>query len=207
VIAVIDFGMGNLRSVQKALERIGCPTIITDDKKKMADARALVLPGVGAFKDAMENLDRLGLIKVIRSSIAGGKPFLGICLGLQLLFTRGEEFGECIGLDIVPGRVVPFKRQDPAGNLPLKIPHMGWNTVQPSRTSPFFKEGERERYFYFVHSYYVDPEDADVVLTRTEYGGQFVSAIWKDNIVAVQFHPEKSQKEGLAFLKKFRALT
>jgi len=202
MIAIIDFGMGNLRSVQKGFERIGHSALITNDKKKIEEARAVVLPGVGAFRDAMQNLVRAGLVPVIRSVVSRGKPFLGICLGLQLLFTIGEEFGECGGLDIIPGRVAPFD-PDVSAAAGLKIPHMGWNTVRTVRPSPFLEDDGRERYFYFVHSYYVVPADEDVILTKTEYGADFVSGIWKDNVVAVQFHPEKSQREGLAFLKRF----
>jgi glutamine amidotransferase len=201
MIAIIDYGMGNLRSVQKGFERVGCPAVITDNKRKVEDADAVVLPGVGAFKDAMGNLRRAGLVDVIRSSIAKGKPFLGICLGLQLLFTKGLEFGECEGLDIIPGKVVSFQGEKFGPGGGLKIPHMGWNSIRPCKDSPFLDRDEK--YFYFVHSYYVVPEEEDVALTKTDYGSPFVSAIWKDNILAFQFHPEKSQEEGLLILKKF----
>ncbi|MBI5184924.1 MAG: imidazole glycerol phosphate synthase subunit HisH [Nitrospinae bacterium] len=201
MIAIIDYGMGNLRSVQKGFERVGCPAFITSDRKKIEDAAALVLPGVGAFKEAMENLGRAGLIEVIRSSISKGKPFLGICLGLHLLFTKGFEFGESEGLDVIPGKVVPFQGEGFGAAGGLKVPHMGWNAARPCKDSPFLGRGEK--YFYFVHSYYVVPEEEDVVLATTEYGAPFVSAIWKDNILAVQFHPEKSQEDGLAVLRKF----
>ena len=202
MIAIIDYGMGNLRSVQKGFEKVGCPALITNSKNKIEDAHAVVLPGVGSFGDCMENLRHGDLIDVIHSTIKKGKPFLGICLGLQLLFTKGLEFGERAGLDIIPGKVVPFKRMPPKDGVEFKIPHMGWNPVRTCKESPFLNNSESE-YFYFVHSYYVVPENEDVILARTDYGEEFVSAILKDNIFAVQFHPEKSQQNGLSILKKF----
>ncbi len=206
MIAIIDYGMGNLRSVQKGFERVGCPAFITDSKKKIEDASAVVLPGVGAFRDAMENLRNVGLTEVIHSSINKGKPFLGICLGLHLLFTKGMEFGEHEGLDIIPGKVILFEQKRSEDGRELKVPHMGWNVVRPCKESTFFNGTDDGGYFYFVHSYYVVPEDDSVILSKTEYGIEFVSAIMKDNIFAFQFHPEKSQENGLKILKKFGEL-
>lgn len=206
MIAIIDYGMGNLRSVQKGFEKVGCSAFISSDKRKIEDASAIVLPGVGAFIDAMENLRNAGLVDVIQSVIKKGKPFLGICLGLQLLFTEGQEFGEHGGLDVLPGKVVPFDFKQADGCAGLKVPHMGWNRVAPCKDTPLLNGAKAETHFYFVHSYYVVPEDKDIIWTKTEYGVEFVSAVMKDNIYAVQFHPEKSQEAGLSILKKFGEL-
>jgi len=203
MIAVVDYDMGNLRSVQKAFEKVGHSTIVTRDPKAIRNASHVGLPGVGAFPDAMKNLERFGLIDPIVKSIEQGKPFLGLCLGLQLLFTEGEEFGIHGGLDIVKGRVVRFQISNNGTRAKLSIPHMGWNTVKLKTPSPVFKDTPNESYFYFVHSYYVVPEDGRWVSATTEYGLEFVSSIWKDNIFACQFHPEKSQKQGLDLLKRF----
>lgn len=199
MIAVVDYGMGNLRSVSKALEHVGAEVVVTSDKGKIADAGAVVLPGVGAFKDAVKNLKKLGLWEVLKEEVEKGKPFLGICLGLQLIFERSYEFGEEEGLGFIEGEVVRF-------NLPkgYKIPHMGWNQVFKRKESVLF-EGIREgEFFYFVHSFYVVPKEESVKLTETEYGGiYFTSSVEKDNIFATQFHPEKSQKAGLKLLRNF----
>ena len=200
MIAIIDYGMGNLRSVQKGFERVGHEAIITSDPQIIEEARSIVLPGVGAFRDAMTQLKGLGLIEPIISSIESKKPYLGICLGLHLLFSESEEFGHCQGFDLIKGKVKRFR--DPG----LKIPHMGWNQVKfEIRNSKFeiLRNIPDETYFYFVHSYYVEPENRDVIVTTTDYGIEFTSMIWKDNIYATQFHPEKSQKMGLAILKAF----
>lgn len=206
MIAIVDYGMGNIRSVEKGFLKVGADVRITADPQVIADAKGIVLPGVGAFKDCMANLDKLSLIDVILGEINKGKPFLGICLGLQLLFTESEEFGACRGLDLFSGKVKRFN----FGSLGtdkelLKIPHMGWNTAKIERRSPIFAEIPDNSYFYFVHSFYVVPEDKSIISTKTEYGIDFCSMIWKDNIFATQFHPEKSQETGLKILKGFNS--
>jgi glutamine amidotransferase len=200
MIAIIDYGMGNLRSVQKGFERMGREAVVTRDPRAILDAGKVVLPGVGAFPDCMRNLEEYGLIDAVQKSIASGKPFLGICLGLQLLFTESEEFGISKGLDIIKGRVIRFKG---AEFKDLKIPHMGWNSASIKRRPPAFADVPDNNYFYFVHSFHVVPEDKGVIATTTNYGIDFISSIWKDNIFAVQFHPEKSQALGLSILKRF----
>lgn len=210
IFSIIDYGMGNLRSVQKAFEKTGYEARIIRSAREVLDARALVLPGVGAFKDCLKNLDALRLIPPMIKSLQAGKPFLGLCLGLQILFSESEEFGITPGLDIIKGRVVPFpadivEQQGSSGgnSTRLKIPHMGWNTIRIHRR-PLCLEGiPDESYFYFVHSYYVVPADRDVVAATTHYGVEFTSGIWKDNIVAFQFHPEKSQTLGLQVIRSF----
>jgi len=198
MIAIIDYDMGNLRSVAKAFERVGADVSVTRDPKAILDASHVVLPGVGAFKDCMRNLDDYGLIDPIMKSIKSGKPFLGICLGLQLLFDESMEFGLHRGLGVVKGRVVRF-----AEGTGLKVPHMGWNEARKRKDSPLLSGIEDNTYFYFVHSYYAVPEDRSVDLTTTGYGMDFTSSIMKDNIMACQFHPEKSQKAGLKVLHNF----
>jgi imidazole glycerol-phosphate synthase subunit HisH len=200
MIAIIDYGMGNLRSVQKGFERMGREAVVTRDPRTILDAGKVVLPGVGAFPDCMRNLEEYGLIDAVQKSIATGKPFLGICLGLQLLFTESEEFGLSKGLDIIKGRVVRFKGPEFAG---LKIPHMGWNSLSIKRKAPAMQDVPEGSHVYFVHSFHVVPEDKGVIATTTNYGMDFVSSIWKDNIFACQFHPEKSQALGLSILKRF----
>jgi len=210
IISIVDYGMGNLRSVQKAFEKTGYEARIIRTPQEVRDARALVLPGVGAFRDCLKNLDALKLIPPLVKSIQAGKPFLGLCLGLQILFSESEEFGITPGLDIIKGRVIRFpdrmvEQQGPSGGNParLKIPHMGWNTISIKRRPPCLEGIPDESYFYFVHSYYVVPQDRDVVAATTRYGVEFTSSIWKDNIVAFQFHPEKSQLLGLQVLRRF----
>ena len=201
MIAIVDYGMGNLRSVNKAFETVGHRAVVTRDPRAIGEASHVVLPGVGAFADCMANLEQYGLIEPIRRTIAAGKPFLGICLGLQLLFTESEEFGVHKGLDILPGRVVRFPGMNGAGRL--KVPHMGWNEVTIERPAPPLRGIESGAHFYFVHSYCVEPRDPAVVATRTDYGRSFVSSVWRENIFACQFHPEKSQAAGLALVKNF----
>ena len=207
MIAIIDYGMGNLRSVQKGFEHTGHEAVVTGDAATILNADKVVLPGVGAFSDCMKNLEQYGLIDAVRKSISSGKPFLGICLGLQLLFTESEEFGTSKGLDIIKGRVVRFKgpqfnnQQSTIGNL--KVPHMGWNSLTFKKRPPALADVPENSHVYFVHSFHVVPEDKSVIATTTPYGIEFVSSIWKDNVLAVQFHPEKSQQLGLSILKRF----
>lgn len=212
MIAIIDYGMGNLRSVQKAFETVGCPAVVTRSPQVIRDASHVVLPGVGAFADCMKNLDHYGLIQPIRAAIQSGKPFLGICLGFQVLFSESEEFGLHKGLDILSGRVLrfpwtckPSAASRPAGSAGLKVPHMGWNQITIERRAPPLAEVENGASLYFVHSYYVAPADPSVIATTTTYGLSFASSIWRDNVVACQFHPEKSQSVGLRIVKNFGA--
>jgi imidazole glycerol-phosphate synthase subunit HisH len=198
MIAIIDYGMGNLRSVSKAFEAVGHQAVVTRDARTIGDASHVVLPGVGAFGDCMANVEKYGLVEPIRAAIQSGKPFLGICLGLQLLFTESEEFGSHKGLGIISGRVRRFE-VDPT----LKVPHMGWNQVDIQRPCPLFEGIADGDHWYFVHSFYVDPSDKTVAATTTDYGTTFVSSIWQDNVVACQFHPEKSQAVGLQLIKNF----
>lgn len=202
MIAVVDYQMGNLRSVQKAFEKCGHEAIITSDLAELQHADKIVLPGVGAFRDAIAEIKRRDLAGPIRDAIAENKPFLGICLGLQLLFDVSYEDGEFEGLGVIPGEVVRFR--PPAG---YKVPHMGWNEVRVRRRAPVL-EGVREgSHFYFVHSYYVAPSDPDVVALEADYPDPFCAMIWRDNLYATQFHPEKSQSDGLRLLKNFGELT
>jgi glutamine amidotransferase len=207
MIAIIDYGMGNLRSVQKGFERAGHEAVVTSDAGTILSSDKVVLPGVGAFPDCMRNLEQYGLIDAVKKSIRSGKPFLGICLGLQLLFTESEEFGISNGLDIIKGKVIRFKGPEfetqNANRETLKVPHMGWNSLTFKRRPPALADVPENSHVYFVHSFHVVPEDKGVIATTTPYGIEFVSSIWKDNILAVQFHPEKSQQVGLSILKRF----
>ena len=196
MIAIIDYGMGNLRSVEKGFLKVGVDARVVSDSKSVEAAKAIVLPGVGAFRDCMRNLEEMSLIESIIQSIQKGKPYLGICLGLQVLFAESEEFGACNGLGVLPGKVVRFR-------VDLKVPHMGWNTVTVLRHPPIFNNIKENSFFYFVHSYYVVPDDSEVIAGTTDYGVPFASMVWKDNICATQFHPEKSQGTGLQVLKNF----
>ncbi len=200
-IAIIDYGMGNLRSVQKGFERVGFDATVTGDPAVVAQAQKVVLPGVGAFEDAMTELKRKGMVEVVLDAINSGKPFLGICLGLQLLFDRSYENGVHEGLGVIPGEVVKFE-------LPreFSVPHMGWNQLKIRRKAPLLEGIEEGAQFYFVHSYYVVPSDSGVIATETDYPDDFCSMIWRDNLYATQFHPEKSQSEGLKMLKNFGEL-
>jgi glutamine amidotransferase len=198
MIAIVDYGMGNLRSVEKGFLKVGADVSVTSKPRVVDDAHAIVLPGVGAFRDCMRNLKELSLIRPILKGIEKGKPYLGICLGLQVLFTESEEFGMSKGLDIFKGKVVRFPENS------LKVPHMGWNTVKIMRRPPILGNIKDEDFFYFVHSYYVLPGDKDLVATTTEYGVTFTSMVWRENIFATQFHPEKSQELGLRILRGFK---
>lgn len=198
MIAIIDYGMGNLRSVQKGLERAGGEAVVTRDIGQIESARGVVLPGVGAFSACMQNLGNFGLIEPIRAAIRKNKPFLGICLGFQLLFSESEEFGPQKGLDLFSGKVVGFH----AGKE-LKVPHMGWNRLEKKIQSPFLEGVSSGDYVYFVHSFYVVPDDSSIIATTTDYGESFVSSIATESLFACQFHPEKSQELGLRILANF----
>ena len=217
MIAVINYGLGNLRSVSKALESLGAEVKVTGKAKEILKAKGVVLPGVGAFHQGIKNIRRLKLEKVIRQAVEQGKPFLGICLGMQMLFTESEEHGRHKGLDIIRGKVVKFRKVG-------KIPHMGWNQVKipaiptgnvgsgsakisgGKNKISLFDNISDNSYFYFVHSYYVQPTDKKVIAGTTKYGVEFTSVIHQDNIWGVQFHPEKSSESGLKILKNFLAL-
>ena len=198
MIAIIDYGMGNLRSVQKGMERAGFDAVVTRDVGQIHASRGVVLPGVGAFSACMENLAKFGLVVPIRELVRRKKPFLGICLGFQLLFSESEEFGKQKGLDLFTGKVLGFSR-----SAELKVPHMGWNSLVKKQDSPFLDGISTGDYVYFVHSYYVAPQDSSIVATTTEYGESFVSSIATDTLFACQFHPEKSQELGLRILANF----
>jgi imidazole glycerol-phosphate synthase subunit HisH len=203
VIAVVDYGRGNLGSVRKALAELAPDVVVTDDPATVARARTLVVPGDGAFADAMESLERLGLTDPIRAHIAAGRPYLGICLGYQLLFTESEEFGHAKGLDVLPGIV----RRFPAG---LKVPHMGWNRLWHDGTLPLLAGIPSGAYFYFVHSYYPEVSDALLVdggqAAHCHYGLSFPALIARGQLYGTQFHPEKSQSWGLRLLANFARL-
>ena len=201
MISIIDYGMGNLRSVQKAFEKLGTPAEIVTRPDQVRAATKLVLPGVGAFRDAIHELERLELVEPIREYIRADKPFLGICLGLQLLFDVSYEDGEWPGLGVLPGEVVRFPAQ-----TDLKVPHMGWNTLQTVGSPPLLAGLPADASVYFVHSYYVAPRDESVITARTDYGVPFTSIVSRGNLFATQFHPEKSQKVGLKLLGNFAAM-
>ena len=198
MIAIVDYQMGNLRSVQKAFERVGHPAEITGDPERILAADRVVLPGVGAFGDAMHELQTRGLVPVLQETINSGKPFLGICLGLQLLFEVSYEDGEHFGLGILPGEVVRFDLPDC-----YKVPHMGWNGFQSRQPVALLEGIPESAYFYFVHSYYVAPKDPSCIGLVTDYGGEFCSMVCRDRLFATQFHPEKSQQHGLTMLSRF----
>ncbi len=201
MIKIVDYGMGNLRSVQKAFERIGADAQVVSQPADVAGADKLVLPGVGAFRDGIGQLKRTGLDRPVREHIAADKPFLGICLGLQLLFDVSYEDGQWEGLGVLPGAVVRF-----ADQADLKIPHMGWNSLEFAKPARIFEGVPEGSSVYFVHSYFAVPQDESVIAARTEHGTRFVSAIAKNNLFATQFHPEKSQSVGLRLLKNFATL-
>jgi len=211
MIVIIDYGMGNLRSVQKAFEVSGAKAKLTSSPRDLKNAKKIILPGVGAFGSAMKELKRLKLVKPIKDAIGEGKYFLGLCLGLQLLFERSEEAPGVKGLCVLKGVVKRFKfyAPSPKPQAPsLKVPHMGWNTIDYRLSTidhrPSILKGVLEgSYVYFVHSYYVEPKDKGVILTTTDYGKRFVSGVCRDNIYGFQFHPEKSQDVGLKIIKNF----
>jgi len=198
-IIIVDYGMANLRSVQKAFEKVGAAAEITSDPQKVKHASKVVLPGVGAFQDAIAKLRETGLGEAVVEQINAGKPFFGICLGLQLLFERGLEDGEHTGLGVLKGDVVPF-----AENLGVKIPHMGWNTLNITRPGcPLLRGLPEEAAFYFVHGYYAVPSDPATTIATSEYPMPFTAALWQENVFATQFHPEKSQAMGQVLLRNF----
>ena len=201
MIALVDYGMGNLRSVEKALTRVGADVRIVSDREAVLAADALVLPGVGAFGDCMKNLDKCELTGAVREFIASKRPFLGICLGMQGLFESSEESPGVKGLKVFPGMVPRFARNG------LKVPHMGWNELRiTKRDCPLLKDVADGSRVYFVHSYYCAPKDQSLTCATTEYGIEFCSMLWADNVFATQFHPEKSQAVGLKMLENFVAL-
>ena len=207
MLVIVDYGMGNLRSVAKAFEHLGCPAKISYLPADVERADRLVLPGVGAFADAMAALTSRSLSEPILSFIASGKPFLGICLGLQLLFDISYEDGTHQGLGVWPGQCVRFDFSGHPNAASLKIPHMGWNTFRWQSDCPLFRGLPEDCYVYFVHSYYVVPDEKSISAAVSEYGGlTFTSAAWKDNIFATQFHLEKSQCVGLKMLQNFVAI-
>jgi glutamine amidotransferase len=199
---IVDYGMANLRSVQKAFERVGHAPVITADPSRVGAAAKVVLPGVGAFRDAIAKLRESGLAEPIVDHIRAGGPFLGICLGLQMLFTRSFEDGEHRGLDLLAGDVERFA--DVPG---LKVPHMGWNQLRHRRPDcPLLRDVPDGANVYFVHSYYARPVDQNVIASATDYPDPFVAVVWRDNVMATQFHPEKSQHVGQTMLRNFAAL-
>jgi glutamine amidotransferase len=202
-IAIVDYGMANLRSVQKAFEQVGHRADVISRPEDIQKVEKIVLPGVGAFADAVATLRQSGLAEPILDHIQRGRPFLGICLGLQMLFDVGYEDGEHRGLGVLPGTCIRF---DVDQTMDLKVPHMGWNQLNVKRPSPLLKDLPEGANVYFVHGYHVVPADDNVIATTTDYGRPFVSSIWRDNIMATQFHPEKSQKVGLKMLENFAAL-
>jgi len=206
-IGVVDYGMGNLRSVSKALESLGFPTLVSGDPKALSSCRGIVFPGVGAFRDCMGNVVRQGLLPFLGEYLAEGRPFLGICVGMQLLFSGSDEFGRHEGIGFFPGDVVRFPGDMPAteGGV-LKVPHMGWNGVEVVGDNPILRGIPSGTYFYFVHSYYAAPRDPGDVACRSIYGVPFAAAVGRGNRLAVQFHPEKSQAAGLRLLGNFGRL-
>lgn len=200
MIAIVDYRAGNLTSVRLALEHLGLPAKVTQERRDIETAERVIFPGVGAAGSAMQNLTELGLVDVLRGVIATGTPFLGICLGMQVIFEHSEEDGGVACLGLVPGEVTKFRPSEPL----CKIPQMGWNTIEIQGQHPLFAGIENESEFYFVHSYYPAPSDAAYVLAETEYAGaRFASVIGRGNLVATQFHPERSGRIGLKLLENF----
>ena len=199
MIAIVDYGIGNLASVRKAFAKVGAEAKVTSSPDEIAGAEKVVLPGVGAFGKAVEHLAEHGLVEPVSKAIADGKPFLGICLGMQLLFEASEEAPGVKGLGLLKGNVKRFE------GVP-KVPQIGWNEVRQAKSSPLFASIPESAYFYFVHSYYVVPRDSATVLAFADYGGEYAAAVGKDNVCGVQFHPEKSQAWGLALLNNFAKL-
>jgi len=195
-IAIIDYGVGNLRSVEKAFTSQDIEAVVTSDENVLRAADKLVLPGVGAFKACMDGLRARGFDALVLEAARAGKPIIGLCVGLQMMFEEGHEFGVHRGLGLMPGRIVKFPEK-------LRVPHIGWNQVAFKRDHPVFRGLPSQTFFYFVHSYYVETTDASCVLGETDYGMRYASICGRDNVVGVQFHPEKSQTAGLALLRNF----
>jgi len=225
MVTIIDYGIGNLRSIEKALQQVGVQVLRTDDPHAVLDADRLVLPGVGAFGACIDEIRDRGLEQPILDAIDAGTPLLGVCVGMQLLFEVGEEHGEQQGLGVLPGRVVHFNAEaaitdnacvvddgsagvvtQPAADAALKVPHMGWNTLEPTRTSPLLDGIDAGDYVYFVHSFHAAPTHADDVLATTTYGHTFPAIVQRETVFGVQFHPEKSQDVGLQLLRNFAHL-
>jgi len=200
MIAIIDYGVGNLRSVEKALQSVGADVVVSSDAEVLRSANKLVLPGVGAFGDAMRGLRAPGFDVLVKDAADSGKPILGLCVGLQMMFDEGLEFGRHAGLGLIPGRVVSFPREGP------RVPHIGWNQVSASGDHPLLRNLAEDPYFYFVHSYYVEAANDTDVLGWTDYGLRYASICGRENVFGVQFHPEKSQENGLTLLKNFAEL-
>lgn len=198
-VAIIDYGVGNLRSVEKAFAATGCEAIVTDDENQLRDAERLVLPGVGAFGACMKALSERGFDRLVREQARKGTPVLGVCVGMQLLFEESDEFGATRGLGLMRGRVRRFQGD-------LVVPHVGWNRIHQKQSHALFEGVDDGSFCYFVHSFYCAPEDEGVVAGETEYGGRYASVVAQENVCGVQFHPEKSQEVGLRMLKNFAAL-
>ena len=203
MIGIIDYEMGNIRSVQRALERAGGDVQLVTGPDQLARADKIVLPGVAAFEDAMAQLRSQELLEPIVQAVRTGTPYLGFCLGLQLLFDVSYENGEHRGMGLIRGKVVRLNVEDYPSDPPLRVPHMGWNSIDWDKPCPMLEGIESGSHVYFAHSYHVVPDDENLVATSTEYGYSFTSAVWKDNIFATQFHPEKSQSIGLRLLENF----
>jgi len=195
-VAIIDYGVGNLRSVEKAFIAAGCDAVVSSDRDVLAKCERLVLPGVGAFAACMKSLSEHSFVDLVLQRAAEGTPLLGVCVGMQMLFEESEEFGRTRGLGLLPGRVRAFKED-------LPIPHVGWNQVRHRRAHPLFAGIDDSTFFYFVHSFFCEPDEEDVVVGETEYGSTFASIVAQKNICGVQFHPEKSQTDGLRLLRNF----
>lgn len=202
MISIVDYGMGNLRSVQKAFESQGFEANITRNRNEIMNSAGVVLPGVGAFGDCIKNLKHFKLMEAVDAIIQEGKPYLGICLGLQILFEQSEESPGIMGLGLLRGKVIRFDFP----NEKLKIPHMGWNRIEINNYHPILEGIPNGSWFYFVHSFYPAPEDKQIIVTTTQYGTTFVSAVCKENVFACQFHPEKSSTQGLKILSNFAHL-
>lgn len=207
MITIIDYEMGNLRSVEKAFQRLGFDARVSSDPGDLLATDKIVLPGVGAFKDCITNLRQGGFVEPLLRHVETGKPLLGICVGMQMLFDESEEFGRHTGLGLISGKVQRFPAGMEEGGERLKVPHMGWNTIQITQDAPIFKGTAQDSYVYFVHSYYCAADNPADVAAICRYGDiEFSAAIWRDNILATQFHPEKSQEVGLKIFENFGGL-
>lgn len=205
-VTIVDYGIGNLRSIEKAFEAIGASVHRTDHPDDLRRADRLVLPGVGAFGACIGEIRRRGLEQPIHAFVETGRPFIGVCVGMQLLFEESDERGQHTGLGLLPGRVVRFPERSAASDELLKVPHMGWNTIEPRLSDSLFEGLPQESFFYFVHSYHPQPSNDSDILATTKYGHTFPAVVGRDNVFGVQFHPEKSQHNGLRILRNFAAL-